>query len=603
MSGTELLAQPTSPWSDAVLAATLFAINPVSLGGVSVRAPAGPVRDRWLLLLRELMADRPLRRVPLHIQDERLIGGLDLPATLQTGRPVATRGVLAEADGGIVVLAMAERLAPSTIARITAVLDTQELVVERDGVSTRNPARLGVVALDEGIASDEGTPLALLDRFALLLDLSNVRPSEAVGGPWTDLMDSVAAARQPLSGVVVSESTIDALCQSALALGIDSMRTSLFAVQVARTAAALAGRQQTAPADAITAARLVLGPRATLLPEAEQQSDPADDMSNPSQPQDTSEEPPAPSEATDDNVEPPSPTEQPIEDQVLEAARAAIPPGLLLRLQQADGQQVRVSSAGKSGVAQQSGRRGRPAGVRAGIPNAKARLSLIETLRAAAPWQKLRAAPPSRISVRPQDFRVTHCKQRSATTTIFVVDASGSAALTRLAETKGAVELLLADCYVRRDRVAVLAFRGTRCELLLPPTRSLVRAKRSLAALPGGGGTPLALAIDSAALLADSIRKKGDTPVIVLLTDGLANIDRRGDPGRERAGSDALASARQLRAAAMTVLLVDTSPRPQPQAQALAAAMLAVYLPLPYASPVELSQAVKLTTTNPLRVR
>ena len=114
------------------------------------------------------------------------------------------------------------------------------------------------------------------------------------------------------------------------------------------------------------------------------------------------------------------------------------------------------------------------------------------------------------------------------TTTIFVVDASGSAALHRLAEAKGAVELLLADCYIRRDQVALIAFRGSAAELLLPPTRSLARAKRSLAGLPGGGGTPLAAGLDAAFALSDSIRRKGQTPTVIVLTDGRANIARDG---------------------------------------------------------------------------
>ena len=104
------------------------------------------------------------------------------------------------------------------------------------------------------------------------------------------------------------------------------------------------------------------------------------------------------------------------------------------------------------------------------------------------------------------------------------MDASGSSALHRLAEAKGAIELLLASCYVRRDRVALVAFRGQSAELLLPPTRSLVRAKRSLASLPGGGGTPLAAGIDVSLLLADAVQRRGGTPTIVLLTDGRANV-------------------------------------------------------------------------------
>jgi magnesium chelatase subunit D len=177
-------------------------------------------------------------------------------------------------------------------------------------------------------------------------------------------------------------------------------------------------------------------------------------------------------------------------------------------------------------------------------------------------------AQARRIHVRREDFHVTRFKQNTSTTAIFVVDASGSSALHRLAEAKGAVELLLADCYVRRDRVAVIAFRGSHAELLLPPTRSLARAKRSLAGLPGGGGTPLAAALDAARSLAESVRRTGDTPVVVMLTDGRANIARDGTPGRERATQDALVAAATLRACGASALLLDTSPQPQAGAQA-----------------------------------
>ncbi|MCS6932144.1 MAG: VWA domain-containing protein, partial [Acetobacteraceae bacterium] len=237
--------------------------------------------------------------------------------------------------------------------------------------------------------------------------------------------------------------------------------------------------------------------------------------------------------------------------------------------------------------------RGRPIGARPGALGGGARLALLETLRAAAPWQRLRPKGPGRIAIRRQDFRIRRFKHHAETTTIFAVDASGSAALARLAEAKGAVELLLAECYVRRDRVALIAFRGTKAELLLPPTHSLVRAKRSLAALPGGGGTPLASGIEAAHLLAGQERRAGRTPLVVLLTDGRANIARDGAPGRPQAEADALAAARLLGAAGIGLLLVDTSPRPSPFAQTLAREAGGRYLALPQPGSGALQRAVQ----------
>ncbi len=286
---------------------------------------------------------------------------------------------------------------------------------------------------------------------------------------------------------------------------------------------------------------------------------------------------------------------------LLAAANAAIPRGLLERLRNEKSSPSRVASQGRAGVLRQSLLRGRPAGVRRGEPRAGVRLNVIETLRAAAPWQPLRRGmlegrSARRIEIRSEDFHVTRYKQRTQTTTIFVVDASGSSALNRLAEAKGAVELLLADCYVRRDQVAVIAFRGRDAELLLPPTRSLVRAKRSLAGLPGGGGTPLAAGIDAGLALAEHLRRSGQTPALVLLTDGRANVARDGGGHRERADADARSAARRVRAASISSLFIDTSPRAQAQAQQLAVDMNARYVALPYADAADLSRVVRNVT-------
>jgi magnesium chelatase subunit D len=388
---------------------------------------------------------------------------------------------------------------------------------------------------------------------------------------------------------------------------------------VARAAAALTGQTQVDDAHTTLAARLVLAPRATQLPPAPAQDPP------PNSGQDTSEpapqEPPpgenteagdTPTDAPEDKPrdadqdkpeDAPSP-EQALQEMVVQAALAAIPPGLLAALKAGEAR-AKGGQGGRSGAVQKNQLRGRPVGTRRSEPRAGARLHVLDTLRAAAPWQKLRqalqpldasASQKRRIQVRREDFHVMRFKQNRPTTTLFVVDASGSSALHRLAEAKGAVELLLADCYVRRDRVAVLAFRGQIADLLLPPTRSLARAKRSLAALPGGGGTPLATGMDAARELATQIGRQGDTPVVVLLTDGRANIARDGTPGRAQAGADALNAAQLFKLAGLTALLIDTSPQPQAVAQALAQAMGAAYVPLPFAGAQGLSQAVRLAS-------
>jgi magnesium chelatase subunit D len=378
---------------------------------------------------------------------------------------------------------------------------------------------------------------------------------------------------------------------------------------VMRAACALAAwdaRREVSEADAQTAARLVLAPRATRLPpappeQADAESSPPEP--NPEQPEPPQPAPPNPDEQTRDESEPdqakdPDASTQPLEDVILAAALAAIPAKLLQQLALGDGPKLRGASQGRAGALQESTLRGRPAGVRAGKPGGGIRLNLIETLRAAAPWQRLRraAAPApasSRLQVRSSDLRVTRYRQRTQTTTIFVVDASGSAALNRLAEAKGAVELILADCYVRRDQVSVIAFRGRSAELLLPPTRSLVRAKRNLAGLPGGGGTPLAAGIEAGLTLAEQIRRSGQTPTVVLLTDGSGNVALDGTPGRARAQVDVEMSARRVRSAAIATLLIDISNRGQAQAEALARTMNARYVWLPYADAAGLNKAIR----------
>jgi magnesium chelatase subunit D len=533
-----------------------------------------------------------MRRVPLHVGDDRLIGGLDIAATMAAGRPVYSPGLLAEANQGVIVLVGAERLAPITATRITAAMDTGAVAVARDGFERTVPSRFAVVALDEGDGGEERMAEGLLDRLALRIDLGGIAIGQAIS--IKEGREEIASARARLGAVTFDDAILEAVCATAAALGVHSARGAIFTLKAARALAALAGQTSVSQPDAELAARLVLAPRATCLPasagcESESQEESTSDGTGPKRDQDGEH-------ATEDTGD----RSDALTDALIAASTAALPADVLARLRLPPDRRGPSRSIGRFGVRQPSMLRGRPAGVRCGEPSARARIAIVDTLRAAAPWQRLRrsgtarsSADPDRIQVRRSDFRIARYKSRAETVTIFVVDASGSSALHRLGEAKGAVELLLADCYVRRDSVALVAFRGTTAEILLQPTRSLARVKRSLAALPGGGGTPLAAGLDLGHGLAEAVARKRQTPSLVVLTDGRANIARSGVAGRAKAEEDAEASARGIRARGVPALLIDTSPKPRPEAERIANAMAALYLPLPHADAASLARAVR----------
>ena len=567
-----------SPWARAVRAAALFALDP-SLG-LWLRAGHGPVRDVFLELLRSFFAPAtPWRKAPLGVGDERLLGGLDVAATLAAGRAVVQSGLLAEVDGGVLTLPMAERIAAPAAARICAVMDSGAVALARDGFARMWPTRFGVLALDEGV-EDETLASALADRLGLIVDIGalSLRDVEPV-----DLdFDDIEAARG--RGAEADERALATLATLAARCGIVSFRAPLFALRAARGLAALEGRAQVADEDLALAAALAIAPRALTPPDG-----PASD-----------EPPPPPDEQESQAETPPDPSQEidpqeidPQEDIVLAAVLAALPQGLLERL--GDPQAARkAGSAGKSGATRASRRRGRPLEPRAGSLR-DGRLALLATLRAAAPWQKLRSpAPGQKLRIAPDDIRIRRFRENRGTVAVFVVDASGSQAARRLGEVKGAVERLLADCYVRRDSVALVAFRGKTAEIVLPPTRSLARARNSLAGLPGGGGTPLASGLTLGLELAERIQRKGETPLIVLLTDGRANIARDGLAERERATNEATAAARAVRVAGIRALTIDSAaPARRGEARALAQAMGALYVPLPFADSGAINRAVR----------
>jgi magnesium chelatase subunit D len=574
---------PPPRWLDALAAASLLAIDPVGLGGAHLVAGPGPVRDGWIAYLRGLLPEKtPFRRVPVGIDDDRLLGGVDLAATLERGAIVAQRGVLAEADGGFVVLAMAERLAPATAARIAEALDRHVIRLEREGLARQFPTRFAVVAVDEREPDESPPPRSLIERLAFHVELNDVPVSALTSEYAICTADEIAVARRRLTLVEPpADSFVEALAAVALRFGLFNLNMPFLAMRAACAAAALDGRTRITEEDALIAARLVLAPRALMAPSAEEPE---------SAPEEPPPEPPSPDET-------PAPVASSLSEWLIEAAAATLPSHLINAHEGCATRRENGARAG-TGRMQKEAVRGRRICVRAAKARDRSGLALVATLRAAAPWQNLRrraklSATEARIEVRRDDFRVHRFAERRESTIIFVVDASGSAALHRLAEAKGAVQLLLGEAYTQRTSAALIVFRGQGAELLLPPTRSLARAKNLLAALPGGGATPLAAGLSLALTLALAERRKGRDPTIVVLSDGRANMSESGAPGRSAAMEEARAAARAIGESGARSVFIDTSPRPNVEAAALAALMRGRYEALPYVEAKRVREALR----------
>jgi magnesium chelatase subunit D len=576
------------PFSLAVL---LLAVDPSGLGGVVLRSPGGPAPAAWLKLLRShLPRSTPWRRLPLGITPDRLVGGVDLSATLAQGRRILRSGLLAETHGGFLVLPSAERLAAETVPPLLEALDGGRIRVERDGISAEEAAQVALVLLDEGQEEEPGIPEAVLDRLAFHLPLP---PRWAGNDPdgvpaASPEAERILRARAALPDVKVPDPILRELTLLAQLGGIRSLRPVVLALRATRALAALQGREAATPEDGRLAAILVLAPRGAPIPweetaEGEDSSPPPDHplpeppTPGPSDPDDSDRPPPTSGEGLDDPSrrqaeEPGSPPLLP--DQLVAVAKALLPDALH-RSDVARGRPVRAMAGGRGTALTQTHERGRRVGSMAGIPGNGRRLDLSATLRAAAPWQRLRVSETGEpgegtalsgpgIRIRRGDLHVQRRVRPSLHRTILLVDASGSQAIRRLGEVKGALELLLAGSYRRREEVALVVFRNREAELVLPPTRSLTRARRLLRGMPGGGGTPLPRALALAVQLSGEARRAGVQADLVLLSDGRPNVDLMGRGDRHQAREDSLALARVLGSRGSPLRILDTSLRGEP---------------------------------------
>lgn len=537
-------------WARLTLALRILAVDPVGLGGLWLRSRAGPVRDVATTLLAQTPFDRPQRRLSTSIDDLALLGGPDPAATLAAGRAVHRPGLLA--DPALLVLPMAESAPASLTARLAQALDK---------------GHHALVALDEAAEDGEGLPSNLTDRLGLFLTLDGERRPRILPRPIG--RRRLAKARALYPRVTLPDDLTQALAHLASRLGITSTRALLTTRRAARAIAALDARLTVTEDDLIAASELGLAHRA--LPEAEAQPD-----QPPEPPQDQPDQPDQ--QPQEQDVQSPA-------DLLIEAAQAALPPDILAKLQ-SDRATRAARGASGTGAAKAGNRRGRPLPSRPGRPDGRSRIDLVATLRQAAPWQVLRKrtdAHDRALIVHRSDLRLKRYKEVSDRVLIFIVDASGSSAMARLGEAKGAVELMLAQAYSRRDHVALVVLRGAQAELILPPTRSLTTTKARLRGLPGGGGTPLASGLATALDTALRARRQGMTPSLALLTDGRANIALNGQPDRAQAQADAEQIAQAILAAGIAAVTLDVANRPQPALAQLSTLMNSRYVPLPRA--------------------
>lgn len=533
------------------LALLMLALEPRLRGCVLV-GPPGSGKSTLMHGFADLLPGIQQVALPLGCDQEALLGGLDLEATLQRGERVIRNGVLSRAHGGVLLVEACNLLAEGTANTLLGALEDGELRIERDGLSRRVPTRFRLLASYDPA---EGQPRAhLLDRMGLIVRMPAAATHDArlsivdrhlnpAHRAWQDEIEMLHGvlelARASLDDIKITAAQQEELCASAVALGVQGHRADLFASLAARASAALALRDRVQREDLELAVRLVLLPRATRNPA---QEEPA-----------PNEAPPPPQESPEPNTaDAPGPEMDSLEmaEEILEAVDTELP-AVLDALPFSRSRSSRGGSRGST-----AGTRGRHVASVPGTLKGQ-RLDVIATLRAAAPWQRLRTRRHGNLTLRTEDIRIKRYKSKAGALFIFAVDASGSMALNRMRQAKGAVHSLLEQAYVNRDKVALMSFRAQCADLLLPPTSSVELLRRAVDQIPTGGGTPLAATLLLTLEVAEQAKRKGyGNIVLVLLTDGRANIGLRA----ERAGVDeelqGIAAA--VAARGLKTLLIDT---------------------------------------------
>lgn len=507
---------------------------------------------------------RPVKRrmrvvdLPLSITVDRLVGTLDIKRAIREGIRALQPGLLAEANRNILYIDEVNLL-DDYVADV--LLDSAAMgwnIVEREGVSVKHPARfilVGSMNPEEGELRPQ-----ILDRFGLYVQVEPLKDPEARAevvrrveefhrdptsfyakyeAEEARLRESVVRARELLPSVVVDDDLLRLLAKTVVELGIGTHRAEIVTVKAAKAIAALEGRTRVTMEDLKRAMELALPHRAKSRP-----------LEPPRQPPQQS--PPPPSPPTGGSRGEGAPRLTASHERVYDPVEV----DLDLRGHRPVPVKAQWRSRGSRGC------RVTLVGVPHGYPftytvprseDQLRDLDLVATIVASA----LRL-PKEPLEVEEPDFRVRVRRHRAPRLSVIVLDSSGSmGALRRMSVAKGVAHRLIEESYVKRDSVALIAFRGLHAEVVVPPTRSYVRVLEAIDGLPTGGRTPLASALASLLVMARRFRAKNRRGVVraALITDGKANVPIAG-PLREELERLAIA----LRGSKVGLEVYDTRP-------------------------------------------
>lgn len=587
--------------------ALLIALVNPKAGGLLIGGRKGTAKSVLARSTKELIEPKQFIDLPLNVTEDMLFGSIDIEYAVSKGQKRFAPGILARANENVLYIDEVNLLRQELLL---AVLDANAAgmnQVERDGISFTHPVHLTVLATmnpEEGVL-----PQHILDRFGMYVDVASemeleqrvkiMRQALAYGSDVAGFRKEYATATQGLRAKIARAMELlpqiqlsDAMLILAAQMVSQAMcaghRAEIYLLEAAKALAALAGRSYVVPKDVEEAAQFVLPHRMRKPPEpqepeaSEQDSSEQDEdesENNDDEAQDNTEDnsrddnnlpPPlldnnddgAADDEQDKNEQDEKDAQEPQqnndqlapEEQIADIDKSFRLPKMLLDL--GKDRNIRRGS-GKRSSTRTDLKQGRY--VRAELPKAKVEdLAFDATIRAAAPFQKLRENNGCALNIKQEDLRQKVREKRIGNTFLFAVDASGSmGARERMRAVKGAIFYMLQEAYQKRDRVGMIAFRRQQAELLLPITRSVDLAQKCLAELPTGGKTPLADGL-AMALQTLSMMNKHDSelePILVLVTDGRANA-------MEADGGDPVASAikiaERIGKAKITSVVIDT---------------------------------------------